>query len=449
MPTMKHGPVRPACRFMEQRSLPMHDFRDEFLPRLTTPKLAGLDLGVETIQPSYEGQSLLNFPASLCRWFGAPALPHHPLDIPRLDDLAESARQIVVILIDAVSLERFCRWIERTDTDFLSLLNEACLFPITSTAPSTTSAALTTLWTGRSPAEHGILGYELFLKEYGLVANMISHSPASFEGRSGLLYQAGFDPERALPVPTLGPHLSNAQIEVFALLSKSIYNSGLSRMHYPSVQMYGFRTTSDLWIQARQLAELRLDRPRLIWIYHGDVDTCSHLHGPDSEQAETEFLSFLNILYRAFLSRLSPTTRRQTLLLLLADHGQISTAKNPHFDLNNHPGLVNRLHLLPTGESRFTYLYPRPGQLEAVTEYFELTWPGMFRLLPSQKALEMGLFGPGKPAQVTHSRIGDTISIAMRDSYLWWSPKPNPLLGRHGGLSDQEMLVPLFAMRLE
>jgi hypothetical protein len=365
-----------------------------------------------------------------------------------LDDLAGDCQQIILVLIDAVSHKRFQEWIHRINPDFQSTLQDSYLFPLTSIVPSTTCAVLTTLWTGRSSVEHGILGYELFLREYGLIANMITHSPASFEGRAGLLYQAGFQPETALPVPTLGTHLSKAGVEVFALLSSNIHNSGLSRMHYPSVNTYGFRTLTDLWVQARHLAEMKLTKPRMIWIYYSPVDTYSHLYGPDSEQAQAEFVTFLNTMYRIFLWKYEADTRQKTLLMILSDHGQLHTPKNPHYELSNHPTLLNHLHMLPTGENRLAYLYPRPGQTEAVQEYIERTWPGKFKIISSNHALENGLFGPGEPTKEARNRIGDYLIVSKGEAYLWWSPKPNHLLGRHGGLSEEEMIVPLMAVRL-
>jgi len=427
----------------------MRDLTEKYLTDLRTQKITHLDLGVGAIHPAYSGRSLLNLPSTLCGWFNTPELAHPPLDLKELDKLAQEIRQVIVVLIDAVSHRRFQRWMELTNKELQSTLEDALLFPLTRVVPSTTCSVLTTLWTGRSPAEHGILGYELFLKKYGLVANMITHSPASFYGRAGLLYQAGFQPETALPVPTLGSHLSKAGVEAYALLSRNILNSGLSRMHYEAVQTYGFRTAADLWIQARQLAERKLSSPRLIWIYSGSVDTYSHLYGPDSEQAEIEFVSFLDLMQKSFLSGLKPETRRQTLVLILSDHGQLYTPKNPHYDLSNHPSLIDRLHLFPTGENRLAYLYSRPGQSEAVHEYLNRTWPGMFRCIPSGHALDAGLFGPGNPAEEARSRIGDSIVISQEDAYLWWSPKPNHMLGRHGGLSEDEMVVPLLAMRLD
>jgi hypothetical protein len=45
-------------------------------------------------------------------------------------------------------------------------------------------------------------------------------------------------------------------------------------------------------------------------------------------------------------------------------------------------------------------------------------------------------------------RLGDLIVIARKDAYLWWADKDNPLIGRHGGLSEQEMVVPFLSVEL-
>jgi hypothetical protein len=427
----------------------MPDLSEPLRTRLGTNRPIKLELGPEAVYPAYDGLSILNLPASLCRWLGAPDLPHPPLDLPELDDLLHGIKQIVVILVDAVSFDRLRKWTDGISPT-LNPERDACfLGMLTSVVPSTTSSALTTLWTGRSPAEHGILGYELFLKEYGLVANMITHAPMSFEGSLGSLYRAGFQPESALPVPTLGPNLASSGVDAHAFLHYSISRSGLSRMHYAEVEVHTFGAVPDLWISVCELTETRIGRPRLIWVYYGGVDGLSHRHGPDSEQAQAVFVDFVQAMLENFIGRFSPEAENETLLLLLTDHGQIQTPKNPDFDLHHHPGLINALHILPTGENRLAYLYPKPGGVKEIVEHFDATWPDQFVLIPSEGALSSGLFGPGSPAIETRSRIGDLIAIGQGDAYLWWAAKENPLLGRHGAFSPEEMLVPLMAVRLD
>jgi hypothetical protein len=154
-------------------------------------------------------------------------------------------------------------------------------------------------------------------------------------------------------------------------------------------------------------------------------------------------------LERIFLKSLSPRIRKNTLLILTADHGQINTQFDPHFELRNHPQFMQLLHIQPTGENRLAFLHIRPGQVDSVKDYFEQKWPTKFILLDSSRAVRSGLFGPGDPNPQLVNRLGDLIAISRDDSYLWWADKKNHLLGRHGGLHPDEMLVPFLAARLD
>lgn len=426
----------------------MSDHIDELVERIKSHQIPDIPHQSDWIHPHYAGLSILNLPGSMAKWLGADGFPHPPIDIPALDDLANGARQIVCVLMDAVALHRFQQWVNEKDNALGNLSQRGVTGALTSVVPSTTSAALTTLWTGHSPAEHGILGYEIFLKEFGLIANMITHAPAIFNGHAGSLYSAGFDPDTFLPVNTIGPRFRDAGVDVHAFLHYSISGSGLSRMHYPEVIPHSFAHNSDLWVAVRDLVNQETNEKRIVWIYHSGVDGLSHRHGPDSEQAEAEFQHFTGIMVSEFLEKVDASVGSETLFLLLADHGQLTTRMDPHFELINHEGLSRRLHMSPTGENRLAYLYVKPGQGAAVEEYLERTWPGAFSVLPSSHLLDAGLFGPGQPAPMTRERLGDLTVITHRDSYLWWAAKKNPLIGRHGGLSAEEMLVPLIAIRL-
>jgi predicted AlkP superfamily pyrophosphatase or phosphodiesterase len=96
------------------------------------------------------------------------------LDVALLAPLGDRYRHVVVLLMDALSIGRLRRWISEGLTPVWgNLAGQGWLAPLTSIVPSTTSAVLTSLWTGVSAAVHGIAGYELWLKEYGVVANTI------------------------------------------------------------------------------------------------------------------------------------------------------------------------------------------------------------------------------------------------------------------------------------
>ncbi len=427
----------------------MIDLSDDLLPRLRQTRLAHLQLPPGTIAPAYQGLSILNLPASLLAWLGVEEAEHPALDLPALDRLAQGVDRIVVCLIDAVSHARFRAWIREPSLKLDTHFEQALLAPLTSVVPSSTTAALTSIWTGASPAQHGVLGFELFLREYGLIANMISHTPVGFTGRSGSLAATGFQPQAFLPVPTLSSMLHEVGVEVVALLPEALVGSGLSEMHLGEALRRGYGSFDSLWRQVIGLLDSDPDRRRFIWIYYDRLDALSHHEGPDSASVKATFHDFAGALRTAFFEALPSAARQKTLFLLVADHGQIATRPDPHYDLRQHRPLQRRLHMDPTGELRLSYLYLRPGQTEAVDEYVRRTWPGGFQLLHAAAALDSGLFGLGLPAEQTLDRIGDRILLPSGDGYLWWAPKANPLYGMHGGLSPDEMLVPLLALRLD
>jgi len=431
----------------------MPDLSRDLLPAIQNHRLPGLNLGPEWIYPNYLGRSILNLPASVCRIFGLPEIGAAALEESYLalamDGSQPEIRKVIVILMDALALHRLQQWIASGQAPiWAELARQGILAPLTSIVPSTTSAALTSLWTGQAPSVHGITGYEMWVKEYGMVVNTILHNPSSYRAGAGSLTSAGFSPREFLPLLTLGSHLADYAVQCYAYQHVSIIDSGLSRMFFNDVKLRGVVNATDLWINLREMFEDRAQERFYSWVYWGEVDTFSHRYGPDDERPAAEFANFSLAMQRLFLDRLSSQARDGTLLILTGDHGQITTPIDPYYDLSNHPGLTRRLHIMPSGENRLAYLYIRPGQTEAVREYLERTWPNQFMILESVYAAEAGLFGPGEQHPDLLSRIGDMIVFSRGEAYLWWANKANYMLGRHGGLHPSEMLVPFLAVRL-
>jgi len=425
----------------------MPDLTAQLLPRLRENILPGLELGPDFIAPSYQDQSILNIPATICKWMDIPRIGEGPL-IPEIHaPLGNRVRRVILILMDALALHRLQNWLKIAPV-WQTLLQDGILAPITSVVPSTTSSALTTLWTGCSPATHGIIGYEMWLKQYSMVSNMIQHAPMTFRNDVGGLERAGFSPEEFLPVPTFGPHLRAQGITPFAFNHYTIANSGLSKMFMREVEIVPFETPAAMWVSIRQLLESRPDERLYVWTYWGAVDGLSHFHAPDDERVLAEFSSYSRAFEDFFLNQLSPHLRQDTLVVLTADHGQMHTPLYPHNVLKNHPELHRHLRLNPTCENRLANLYLRPGREAEVRDYIEHTWPGQFTLITQKEALNAGLFGPGAHHPDLENRLGDLIAVAHEGAYLWWSAKDDFLLGRHGGLTPEEMIVPFLAARL-
>ena len=277
---------------------------------------------------------------------------------------------------------------------------------------------------------------------------MIEHKPITYRQPGGNLSLVGFDPEKFLPGSITDQLIQNG-VESSVFQHYAIINSGLSRMFMRDAQRHPISTATDLWISIRELLDSRKSRPKYIWAYWDKLDSISHFHGPDSERARAEFEVFSRAFKQYFLRALNPALRKQTLVILTADHGQITTDKNEQgYSLQRQADFLDLLHILPSGENRLAYLHIKPGRKDAVRDYIQQTWPGQFAIFESEAAAAAGLFGSGEFHPEIFNRIGDLIVAAKGEAYWWWAAKDNPLIGRHGGLSAEEMLVPFLAAKL-
>jgi len=423
---------------------------ERYLLRQRPPVLAELGLPAEFVLPHYR-LSIANLPATLSQLLGGnlpDASP--PLPDALWTDLAIGVRRVVWVILDAVGWLPFCGLLAEDDSlSFARLAQAGRLFPITSVFPSTTTSALATLWTGHAPAQHGLVGHEMYLREFGLIVDTLGFSSAG-EPRQGQMIEQGLIPEEFLPVPGLAEILAGQGIITRALINLSLTESGLSRLCFRgAAEVAGFVTSADMWVRLRQMLAAHLDERLLLVGYWGEVDNISHYQGPDSESWRAELHNLAFSLEREFRRGLSSREREGTLLAITSDHGQVAVQPGSSIKLADHPGLQDCLLLPPTGGPRSAYLFARQGQVEGARRYLQENLSHQFAVVSSAAALEAGLLGTGPPAAESPYRLGDLTVLARGDYLLDHREREHPLRGMHGGLSPWEMLVPLLLVRLD
>jgi hypothetical protein len=402
------------------------------------------------IMPHYNGLSIANLPATVAELLGAPlpqALPPLPAQI--WADWTPGLRRVVLVVLDALGY----RLLERTGSQgegqvFRDLAKVGKLLPLTSVFPSTTDAALISMRSGLAPATHGWLAYTMYLREMGMAINAIQLCPI-WTRRQDMLVEWGLQIGRLVTAPTLANHLSAAGIVTGAVLADHLRRSSFTDMLYKGVTtLEGHHLGSDLWVRLRHLMAETRGRPAFLTAYWSGLDTLGHAYGPDTDLWLAEFRSVSQLIGREFVERLPAEDREGTLLLITADHGQLSIPEEGIVTASEDAELGRHLMVPIVGESRAAFLYPRPGRREAIRAYLEEAFPGWFTVLDSSEALEAGLFGQPIHDE-TYARAGELLVLPNGNHALQGGKPGVPLLGRHGGLTQEEMLVPLIGVRLE
>lgn len=423
----------------------------ESILRRNAPPLAA-QLGDDVVWPRYDGYSIANLPATFAAILGAqmPGLAPLPAELWR--DLARDVRRVVFVLVDALGYRRFRRALEADPGSgwrSLARSERGRLFPLTSVFPSTTVSALSSLWTGLPPSQHGYLGTRLFLREYGALADMISLKLV-VNGIPGQLLAMGLEPEKFLPAPNLAEVLQPAGVTVHDLMPYHLIKSGLTRILHRGVdKLVPFVAASDMWVTLRRLLEGAGQDRMYVYVYHAPADGISHLYGPSDESLDAELRALIYSMRTEFLDQLGPAAAQGTLLVIGADHGQVVTPKPSAIALHRQP-VWNDLVMMPTAEARVAYVYVRAGRMQAARDALARDLSGKLLAVDVREALDAGLWGPAPLHAETRSRLGDLLLLATGDRYLADPAGQMPeFLGMHGGLTAEEMLVPSLWLRLD
>ncbi len=427
----------------------MPDLSPQLLPRIAQHQIENLPLDDEMRLPFYDSLSLVNIPCTIAQLLGAPDFGKPALDAKVLESLQGEYEKVILLVIDAMGHHLFDRMRDPGRGLVWGKHSERSVYaPLTSVCPSTTASALTTLWTGEGPGVHGIIGYEMWAREFGMIMNNIRHTSASSRGDIGGLARSGFTPQEFMNTPLLGTHLQAHGVRANAFMHSHIAHSGLSTMQMRDVDLQSYVDEADLCVSLADFVNSRHGIREYIYVYYSDVDTLMHRYSADDPRIDYQFDAFSRIFERAFLENLTQTATEDTLLILTADHGSKATPNYSQYNLARHPEFLDLLVMQPTCENRLAFFYIKPGRIQAVRDYFAANWPEDFLLIDSAQALKVGLFGKGPLHAQAEERLGDLIAVAKRDAYLWWALHPNHMAGRHGGLSAEEMLVPFYALPL-
>ncbi len=411
-----------------------------------------VDIPTDFVWPRYDGFSVGNIAATVAQTLGARmpgALP--PLHPELLGPLLDGVEHVILVVVDALGWEQLQRVLASYPTTIFSRLAEqGRLLPITTGFLSTTTSVLNTIWTGRPSLEHGLLAYELYLREWQMAVEAISFSSVNAPF-AGLLEGWGFEAESFIPAPTVAQALKDAGVATYAVTARQLVGTPLSQMQHRGVkEVLGYSYASEFWLMlGRSLQEHRNERFLLSGYWSG-VDTLAHHYGPLDRTGELEIRSIAQLLEAGLLEGSSAAARQGTLLLLTADHGQVSTPLRSAVQLRDHPQLRDALFMSPLGESRVPFFYVRSGQYTRVWNYLHERLAKHFVFLSRQALIESGLLGTGTPHPELEYRLGDIVGIARSDAFLVRDPAlASRLRGRHGGLNAGEMLVPLLAARLD
>lgn len=360
------------------------------------------------VLPDYGGACLSGLvPAILGR--------HGPEPRGWLPGPARGARQVVLVVLDGLGWEQLQE--HRADAPALSAMEGG---PITSVAPTTTATALTSITTGTTPAEHGVVGYRVAV-DGGRVMNVLRWCCA------------GEDARESQPPKAFQPLAAFGGVPVPVVTRAELASSGFSAAHLEGATVAGWRMPSTLVVEVERL--VGAGEP-FVYAYYDGIDKVAHEWGL-SRHYRAE-LAAADRLVADLQAALPPGAA----LVVTADHGQVEVGDAL---VCLHEELMADVQGM-SGEGRFRWLHARPGAAQALAgrareAYGHLAW-----VKTREAAVAEGWYG-GRPRPEVARRLGD-VALVAHAPVAFQDPADTVkgrLVSRHGSLTGAEMWVPLLA----
>lgn len=330
------------------------------------------------------------------------------------------AAAYVVFLVDGLGarlLERYAH-----AAPFLSALL-AAQEPGTAGVPSTTATSLTSFGTGLTPGAHGVVGFT-------------SRVPGTGKLLNALMWDKDVDPVEWQPHPTAFTRLRAAGASVTVVNKREFARSGLTVAAHRGAEYVGADKVGERIAAA---VSASTEPVSLTYLYDGDLDWTGHRHGVAS-RPWLQQLAIVDAEAEQLREALPPAVR----LVVVADHGMVDSPAQSRVDVDEHPELRSGVALLG-GEARFRHLYCRRGAVDDVAA----TWSSLLGpradVLTRDEAIARGWFGPVSPSVLP--RLGDVVVACHGDAAILSTadfPYEATLVGLHGSLTPDEMLIPLL-----
>lgn len=378
--------------------------------------------------PEYDGGSIANLMTSFVAGLGGGQTTCSPLGLLGADEVA-GYRNVVLLVVDGLGHDYLRAHPEAT------WLNGHLRGRVTSVFPPTTATAITTFLTGEPPSCHGLTGWHMYFRELGSVLAVLP-GRARYGGPG--LIDAGVS---AAQLFSHTPVYDRLAVDSFVVAPAHIANSDFNQAHTGRAESRPYRGLRPMLDIVAELARSSTAR-RFIYAYWSELDAIGHVEGVGSDTA----VAHLQTIDNALADCATALARTDTLLVVTADHGQIDTCDADRICLDDHPDLSETLILPLCGESRAAYCYVRSGRASAFEHYVVDHLSHVAELHRSDDLIAQGWFGPGQPHPRLADRVGDYTLVMKRHHVIKdWLPHEDryTLIGAHGGISPDEMYVPL------
>jgi arylsulfatase A-like enzyme len=383
------------------------------------------------IFPDYRGGSIVNLMSSIEQGMGSDFDLYSPAASLPVSELGQS-KNVVLLVIDGLGYDYLATHGQG------SHLHSHLRSSLTTVGPSTTSAAIPTFLTGLAPQQHGFTGWFTWFRELGNIVAILPYQPRHGGCNLG---QLDFNPGMLSGRESMFERIHTGK---HVVMPERIAESEFNTSFNDGARIWQFSGFSDFFGVVKDAATSQNER-NYVYAYWPEFDGLAHSRGIASREVAQHFAE-LDEAFAKFVQSLQGTDSK---IIVTADHGFVDISSSGVIQMDDHPELADTLVLPLCGEKRFSFCYVHPEKSDRFQQYVESELSHAVELYRSADLIDQGWYGLGDPHPELESRIGHYTLVMksgykIRDRVLGEKPKRH--IGVHGGVTPEEMIVPLVVV---
>ncbi len=382
-------------------------------------------------KPDYNGNSIVNLMSSISECFGVKSV-YMPLKLLNSKCLKDYSN-IINIVIDGLGYN----YLQEKGTDFLK---KNTLGKITSVFPTTTAACITSFATGLAPKEHGVTGWFVRLKGKGEYVPAVL-LPFSDRRNGESLLERRIHPEDVFIDSRLSRKIRNLKIVLPEVLNNTVYTNYILE----SADKLTYKGLDDFFESIALTTINDKNDQSYIYGYLPDLDAMIHKTGSTSPELSDLFYSISEKI-EGLVNKIKGTN---SIIIITADHGLVDGDVKKRININEFPEIHNMLDFPLCGEPRAAYCYVKERYKKDFIRIVSDRIGFAVEVLTKEQMMREDYFGLFSPHPDLSNRIGDFV-LVCKENYVIKDFLDNEdvdfHLADHGGLSSDEMFVPLIVI---
>lgn len=407
------------------------------------------------VKPLYDSYCFSNLPATIHYLLTGIKQQTLPLDV--FGTLPTRYNKVVLFFVDAFGWRFFHKYADKYPL-LKTFQKQGVISKLTSQFPSTTPAHVTCINTGLNVAQSGIYEWNYYEPLVDAIITPLRFSYAG-DSRQDTLKTARVPSEAFYPTRTFHQTLQSQGVQSHVFQHASYAHSTYSNVILKgATSLNPFRTLDDALDGLTTRVLNKEESPAYYLLYYDKIDATCHAFGPDSPEMEQMLDRFFQAVEQSFYQKIRRLTG-DTLLIMTADHGQIGVSPHTTFYLNhkipelkgylktNHPDAP----LVPAGSARDMFLHVKEEVLDEAIALLQHHLAGRAEVYRTSDFIQQNFFGSTMPSSAFRSRVGNVLILPNPGETVWWYEEDRfdmHFWGHHGGLTPEEMEIPLLLLPL-